>query len=140
MYRGYIKLWRKIEDDELWKKNRRFSQWEAFENLLLMANHKKGRISIGYREVEVRRGEVFTSQKQLAKKWRWGIGSVNRFLNYLKTLGKVEIKSETKYTLIFIVNYAKYQRKARKMESNLEKRWKSNGKQIETYKNNKTHT
>ena len=138
MYRGYIKLFRRIEDNKLWKKKRRISHAEAWIDLLLMANHKKSKIFIGYQEIEVKRGEVFTSQKQLAKRWKWGIASVHRFLMNLQTLRKAEIKAETKYTIIFIVNYTKYQRRPRKMETKTKNKRKSNGNQTETYNNNRS--
>lgn len=113
MYRGYIKIWRKIEDDELWKQRRRFSKWEAFEDLLLQANHRKKKIFLGNEEIELKRGEVLTSQLKLSKRWNWSIGSVSSFLLRLKILKKAESKATTKYTKIFILNYGKYQRKVK---------------------------
>lgn len=119
MKRGYIKLWRRIQDDELWQQRRRFSKIEAWIDLLLMANHKKSKIFVGNREIVVKRGEVFTSQLQLSKRWNWSIGSVNSFLNKLQIIKKAETKAENKYTIIFILNYSLYQRNPRKLKANL---------------------
>ena len=107
---GYIKLWRKIQDNPLYKEPRRFNRSEAWIDLLLMANHKSNEIIVDFKRVPVERGEVFTSQLGLSKKWHWGIASVNRFLKLLKSENQISYRAESKYTIISILNWDKYQR------------------------------
>lgn len=112
MYRGYIKLWRKIQDSELYKRRRRFSHSEAWIDLLLLADHKGSEVLVELRKVKVGRGQVFTSQLALSKRWRWSRSAVKRFLDYLKNETSVSYKTDSKFTLILILNWDKYQGKS----------------------------
>src|SRR6185295_7508173 len=60
-----------------------------------------------------RRGACHTSQVALAQCWGWPRKRVQRFLNQLQRAGMVEITTDksrsTGGTIIFIVNYEKYQ-------------------------------
>lgn len=139
MKRGYIKLYRKIQDNPLYKKKRRFSRSEAWIDLLLSTHHKADKVMVDFEEIPVKRGEVFTSQLGLSKKWNWGIASVNRFLNFLKSGNQITYRGESKYTIISILNWGKYQmgegeaESKRKGERKPER--KPNGNQTETVKN-----
>ena len=135
---GYIKLWRKIQDNPLYREKRRFSRSEAWIDLLLMANHKPNEIIVDFKRVPIKRGEVFTSQLGLSKKWNWGIASVNRFLKLLKNENQISYRAESKYTIISILNWDKYQMEAettRKAERKPER--KPLGNHSETNKNDK---
>jgi hypothetical protein len=149
IYRGYIKLFRKIQDTPLYREKRRWSKNEAWIDLLLSAHHKDGEILVDLKRVSIKRGEVFTSQLGLSKKWNWGIASVNRFLKFLskETFPELSSKSaengkqisyraERKYTIISILNWDKYQGE---METKRKAEWKTerkpNGNQTETVNN-----
>ena len=137
-YQGYIKLFRKIQDNPLYKEKRRFNRGEAWVDLLLMANHKQNEIIVDFNRVPVKRGEVFTSQLKLSKKWNWGIASVNRFLKLLNRENQISYKAESKYTIISILNWDKYQGEAessRKAKRKPER--KPLGNHSETNKNDK---
>lgn len=109
MEKGYIKLYRKIKDSKLYKEKRRFSRSEAWIELLLLANHKPTTILVGLTNISLKAGDVFTSQLKLSKKWKWGRTSVNRFLFYLKNEHQITYKADTKFTIISILNWQKYQ-------------------------------
>ncbi len=137
-FRGYIKLFRKIQDNPLYKEPRRFNRSEAWIDLLLRANHKQSEIIVDFKRILVNKGEVFTSQLGLSKKWGWGIASVNRFLKLLKNEKQIFYKAESKYTVISILNWDKYQGGA---ETKRKPEWKPerkpNGNHSETYNNDK---
>jgi len=136
MKRGYIKLWRKIRDNPLYKEKRRFHRSEAWIDLLLLANHKPTNIIVDFKKVPVKRGDVFTSQLSLSKRWNWGIASVNRFLKFLKKENQISYKAETKYTIISILNWDKYQGEMEtKRKAKRKPERKPNGKQSETINN-----
>jgi hypothetical protein len=133
---GYIKIYRKIRDNILWKEKRRFSKLEAWLDILLSANHKDTKILVELNLVEVKKGEIFTSQLKLSQKWSWGVASVNRFIKLLKSENQIRYRAENKYTIISILNWDKYQSNKENMESsfkgNMENKRKAVGKQSES--------
>jgi hypothetical protein len=59
--------------------------------------------------VEVLRGQTGYSSVELADRWRWSRGKVNRFLVELKNEQQIVQQKSNVTTLITIVNYEKYQ-------------------------------
>jgi len=116
MKKGYIKLYRQIQDSTLYKQKRRFSRNEAWIDLLLSANHKESEILVGARKIKVKKGEVFTSQYGLAKKWNWAIGSVSNFLKLLEKECQITYLTESKFTRVFLVKWAFFQGSEEKVE------------------------
>jgi len=117
MSKGYIKLHRSIRDNPVWYgKGRRykFAPGQAFVDLCLMADHEDSYVqTITGETIQVKRGEVFTSQRKLAGLWNWHPDTVKAFLIQLQNRQMVGHKSnrdiEHGYTIITINNYDKYQ-------------------------------
>jgi len=85
MDKGYIKLWRKLQDNPIWRiKKEKFSKGQAWIDLLLRANHKDAIVRIGNREILVKAGSFITSQRKLASFWNWSVGYVSKFLRNLE--------------------------------------------------------
>jgi len=136
MKQGYIKLYRKIQDNPLYRERRRFSRNEAWIDLLLLANHKATSILVDLQIVSLKAGDVFSSQRILSRRWGWGIASVNRFLNFLKRGTQVGIRTERKYTIISILNWKQYQGRAEhQAERKAEHERNTDGTQVETINN-----
>jgi biotin operon repressor len=108
---GWVKLFRRIRGHWLWPKDRKYSQLEAWEDLLLSANHAPATIAHGLRLIRVQRGQFVTSQLKLADRWRWNRETVAKFLGMLKADGMIDTETSNGYTLISILNYAKYKDK-----------------------------
>ena len=112
MQRGYIKLFRCIRDNELWN-DKPFDRARAWVDLILIANHKPGRIRRRGILVEVRAGEVGYSLRELADSWGWSLGKVQRFIDELKNDTQIDTRIDTENvtvtTLIAITNYKLYQ-------------------------------
>src|SRR5262249_3070576 len=110
---GWIKLHRQIQGSRIYPSKRRYTQFEAWIDLLLSANWEDSQIRRGYQRIDVKRGQVFTSRVALAQKWAWDRKSVLRFLLSLHRDNMVDIKTskgrDTGYTLLTILNYEKYQ-------------------------------
>jgi len=108
MNRGYIKLYRKIEDCRIFDEPaNRFSAWI---DLLLMANHKEKVVALGKStNVHVRRGQKWTSYGKLAERWKWNYKTVKGYLKMLESEGMIYIETTNKGELLTIVNYGKYQ-------------------------------
>ncbi|EGQ3902553.1 hypothetical protein GH126_05040 [Staphylococcus pseudintermedius] len=106
---GWISLHRSIENHWLYQEDRVFSKFEAWLHLLLVANHKDNKVTIGNQLVEVKRGQKLTSVLTLSDLWVWSRTKTNSFLELLKKDNMIDIKKTSKYTLITIVNYDFYQ-------------------------------
>ena len=110
MNRGYIKLFRKIEDCPLFMEDTEpFSKLSAWVDLLLMANHKDGSFIIGMTKYNVKRGQKWTSITKLAERWHWCRKKVRAYLNLLESEGMVYLDISNRGLLITIVNYCSYQ-------------------------------
>jgi hypothetical protein len=79
----------------------------------MKANYHAGRVCRGNQLIEVRRGQVFTSKKALAARWRWDRKTVTAFLDALRADDMLDIQTskqtDTGYTLLSILNFEKYQ-------------------------------
>jgi len=111
-HKGYIKLYRQIQDKKWWRKGK-FTWGQAWVDMLLEASHKDTGLIVDYKQYDVPIGSFVTSQRKLAKKWRWSISTVNAFLNFLqKTEQQIRYKTEHSFTHIYILNWKKYQIKS----------------------------
>ena len=91
--RGYVRLWRGFQDDPIYKKRRRFSQWEAWEWLYMEARGVAAEINFRRTRLKLERGQLITSQRELARRWRWTRGSVENFLRKLQRRGSIAIET-----------------------------------------------
>lgn len=105
---GWIKVYRKIEDCPFWFEER-FTYGQAWIDLLLMANHRSKRILFDATWIEIQQGQILTSIRKLSTRWGWGVKRTMRFLDNLAADNMVIRESNTKRTLITIVNYSVYQ-------------------------------
>ncbi len=125
---GWVKLHRKLADNELWL-SEPFTRGQAWIDLLLLANHKTGFIRRRGIMVKVERGQVGYSEEALSKRWRWSKGKLRRFFcelagrsmisrqnaeitvpkNDLKNQPKTVLKKTSVSALIYIENYDRYQ-------------------------------
>jgi len=107
--KGWISLHRNIRDHWLYKENRKFSRFEAWVDLLLEANHKDNKFPLGNEIVECKRGQLITSIRKLCDRWNWSNTKVTNFLKLLQDDEMITYFSDTKKTVITIVNYSLYQ-------------------------------
>lgn len=110
MQKGWIKLHRSLLDSDIWQRdNQPFDMRSAWIDLLLLANHDDQNIIFDYQVVTVERGQFITSVRKLGERWKWGKDRVLKYLRLLEQTGMVTRDSDTRRTLITIVNYAKFQ-------------------------------
>lgn len=107
--KGWVKIYRDIQDNELWKSDEPFDKRAAWIDLISMANHKDNEIVFNGNAVVVKKGQLITSELKLAKKWHWSKDKVRRYLSLLKRLGMITKECTTKCTTITLVNYSKFQ-------------------------------
>jgi DNA replication protein DnaD len=109
---GWVKLYRKIVDNPLWT-SEPFTKGQAWVDLLAMANHKDNKMFINGQWIEVKCGQLHTSELKLAARWKWSKNKVTRFLDVLKMDGMLLKNSTTggttNGTTLTLVNYGFYQ-------------------------------
>lgn len=109
---GWVKLYRKLTESALWT-SEPFTKGQAWVDLIAMANHKDERVYINGNWVEIKRGQLHTSELKLAARWRWSKNKVTRFLEVLRLDGMLDkICSKgglTNGTTLTLVNYSIYQ-------------------------------
>jgi hypothetical protein len=105
---GWIKLYRDITDHWIWQE-KPFDKRSAWIDLILMANHKDNKFVFGNELTEVKRGSFITSVRKLCNKWGWSNTKVTSFLQILKNDNMIDFLSDTKKTVVTIVNYGLYQ-------------------------------
>ncbi len=109
MTEGYIKLHRKIEDDELWF-SEPFTKSQAWIDLILGANRHPGKVMLRDVSVSLETGQLAWSQLTMCKRWKWSRGKVKRYLNLLQKIERILVQQVGQHsTLLTICNYKKYQ-------------------------------
>ena len=110
MNRGFIKLYRKIEDSTMWLNNEEpFDSRSAWVDLILMANHKDNSFLMGMQKINIKRGQKWTSSIKLSNRWGWNRRKVMKYLRLLETEGMIYLEVTNRGLLITIVNYGIYQ-------------------------------
>lgn len=108
MGQGWIKLHRKLRDCDLWNCEP-FSRGQAWVDILLMVNHDDKKVVLGSQVKVVKRGQTITSIRKLSDKWQWGNKKTLAFLGQLEELDMIHRESDTKKTLLTVINYDDYQ-------------------------------
>jgi len=143
MHRGYIKLWRCIEENKLWQE-KPFDRARAWIDLIRKARHEEGCVWIRGIEIPLKVGQLAWSEVSLAENWGWSRGKVRRFLIMLKTKQQIEQENTNVTSLITIKNYDLYNPKDQQTEHQVvqqtdSKRYtKKNEKNEKNKKNNIT--
>lgn len=108
MGEGWIKTYRSLADHWLWQ-DKPFSKGQAWIDLMLIVNHRDNKTLIDGRLEEIERGKTITSIRKLCDRWGWSNTKVKNFLKMLENDGMIGVKSDSKNTVINIVNYSIYQ-------------------------------
>ena len=136
---GWIKLHRSSFENKLYF-SEPFTRWQAWCDLILLANHKEGIYYVRGVQVRVPRGTVGHGINDLRTRWKWSRGKVERFMQYLEheTVKQIVRQKNNVTTLISILNYEKHQTND---NANNTTSSKANGqqtvKQTDTNKNDK---
>ena len=109
MNNGWIAVHRKILDNPILNRSRKFSNFEAWMYLLLKANHKDNKVLLGNVLVNVKKGEMITSLKKLGRRFKWSNTKLRAFLKLIESEQMIVVKSDTQKTQITICNYDKLQ-------------------------------
>ena len=105
---GYIKLYRSSLNDPLYLKEP-FTKWQAWCDLILLAYFAPTDFFVRGIRVKAKRGCVYKGVLELAERWKWSRGKVERFLSYLVSDKRVSIQKNNVISCVSILNYEKYQ-------------------------------
>jgi hypothetical protein len=106
---GWIKLHRKIKDSELYPKGREFTKYEAWLDLLMIANHSEKNVVVGNEVFVCKRGQSVRSVESYQKQWNWTRQQVRCFFDLLVRLEMITKETTSKTTILTICNYDTYQ-------------------------------
>ena len=106
---GWIKLHRSIQEHWIYTEKRKFSKFEAWNDILLTVNFTEGKTIIKGKLIQIKRGESILSLDSWAKRWGWDKSAVRRFLNTLQKDNMIELKNETITTRLIVCKYDTYQ-------------------------------
>lgn len=106
MHRGYIKIWRKLEDSGLLQMHGTLA---LFIHILLKATHKPTKIGTPIGVVELDRGQYISGRHKLASAVGLTEREIRTCLSRLEELDILSIKTTSKYSIYTIVNYGNYQ-------------------------------
>lgn len=112
MHRGFIKLFRCVRENDMWQE-KPFDRARAWIDLILIANHKDGKIRRRGIQVDIKTGEVGHSLRELSERWGWSLGKVQRYIDDLKKDNQIDTRIDTENvsvtSVICLTNYEKYQ-------------------------------
>lgn len=106
---GWIKLYRQLQDCWIWLDKEPFDKRSAWVDLLLTANHSDKKILFNGELITVKRGQILTSIRKLAERWKWSCDKTSRFLKLIECDGMLRKESDNCRTLLTIENYEFYQ-------------------------------
>ena len=115
MYQGYVKLWRKLQDNDLWKQEK-FTRGQAWVDLLLLAKWRSGFFWVRDVKVDYKRGQVTEGILNLSLRWKWSRGKTQNFINILEKEQQIEQQKIGIITLITISKYELYQQNGQQNE------------------------
>lgn len=106
MHRGYIKIWRKVEDSGLLQMHSTFA---LFMHMLIQSTHKPMRVGTAIGMVDLDRGQLISGRHKLAANLGLTEQKTRTCLDRLHEMGMITSKPTSKFTVYSIVNYNNYQ-------------------------------
>jgi hypothetical protein len=104
---GWIKLHRKIILKGFYKKSQYLHLWI---HLLLSANHKENEFLWNGKNIIIKEGQLLIGRKQLSIDTGIPQSTIEKILRFLETEHQIEQQKTTKFRIITIVNWKKYQK------------------------------
>ena len=129
MDRGYLKIWRKIEDSGLMQMPNTLA---LFMFLLLRSTHKTRKIGTPIGVVDLLPGQYISGRTKLAFELEQTEQEIRTGLDRLEKLEILTIKTTSKFSVYTIVNYANYQEQLESSTSTLTSKQPANNQQTTT--------
>lgn len=106
MKRGYVKIWRKIQDNDIFKNHKycAFFLWS-----LTKASHKRVNIIVGCQAVTLEPGQFVFGRRMAAEELGMSEQEIRTCIELAKKADFLTIKSTNKFSIITIINWHIYQ-------------------------------
>lgn len=106
---GWVKIYRKLLDNPIWKAREPFDTRSAWIDILLSASYEDKTVTFNGRLRTVARGQLLTSTRKLAERWGWSVNRVRRFLGTLTDTGAITVTDTHTDTLLTLIKYEDFQ-------------------------------
>lgn len=103
---GYARLWRAVYGHPAFRDE---AEQAAFAWMIGKAAWQPVRVRFRDKPIYLKRGQLAVSQRELAAGFRWSLGTLQRFLNRLRTESMIDTAGESGVTIITICNFDIYQ-------------------------------
>jgi biotin operon repressor len=103
---GWIKLHRSIIDSAVFSDSDVLKVWLWL--LCSVAYDDHDVVYLG-KVIQLKQGQIITGRKKLSQQIGMSEGKIYRAINILKNLGNITVKSNNRYSIITVENWAKYQ-------------------------------
>ncbi len=141
MNRGYIRLWRKVEDSAVFQNE---GLLKVFLYCLMRANYEETFVKIktgrGFSEVKLLPGSFIFGRESAAKKLHMPPSTLWKRILKLEKLDFLNIESDSHYSIIYIINWHTYQavKETGNSEGDRQGTGKEHREELKTSKNKKT--
>ena len=135
---GYIKLYRKIIESPIFQNERLL---KAFIWCLAKATHKEREEIVGIKCVRLQKGQFVFGRKKAAEELGFPESTTWRYMKALESFGILDIESNSKFSIVTVVNWEKYQcldvEYGHQNEQEVNKKRTRSEQQVDTNKNDK---
>ena len=115
MQNGWVKIHRKILEKGYFKKSAYVHLWLY---LLLKANHEPKEFMWNNEIIHIKEGQLLTGRKELSEATGISDSTIERILEHFEKNGhQIEQQKTTKFRVITILNWSKYQKTDNRMDS-----------------------
>lgn len=104
--KGYVPLYRSIQDNWIWQSEDPFDVRSAWVDLLLSVNHEEKKLCVNGKVIIIKPGQKWTSYRTLALKWGWSKDRVARYIKLLKSDGMIDTDETPNGTLLTVRNWS----------------------------------
>ncbi len=125
---GYVKLWRSFD---MWGWRRNPNAVTVFLYCLTHARHEPGQ----YQGIELQPGQLVTGRDAISRVTGLTTQSVRTALKNLQKTGEITIKTTNKFSIVTVVNWAKYQTPDTTTNQQLTNKQPATNQQLTTNKN-----
>jgi len=123
---GYIKLYRKLLENLVFKNEKAL---KVFIWCLLKASYTDNEQMVGFQKITLQPGQFIFRRSQAAEELGMAESTLYRCMMWLVSEGILDIKSNNKFSIVTIVNWALYQLAEPKMNSKVNNKRTANEQQ-----------
>ena len=131
MENGWILIHRSLEKKGYYTQSEYVHLWV---HILLRANHEDKEFLWNGKILKIKRGQFVTGRLKLATETGIAPSTVERILKLFESEQQIEQQTTTKYRLITVLNYEKFQQYEQQNGQQTDSKWTASGQQTDTNK------